>query len=57
MDFMITQMLSLEPHGIKPKKCHYTVIGNKNSSYKIMLKNNEITSSIEKKLLSILLDS
>lgn len=57
MDFMITQMLSLEPHGIKPKKCHYTVIGNKNSSYKIMLKNNEITSSIGKKLLSILLDS
>ena len=57
MDFMIIQMLSLELHDIKPKKCRYMVIGNKNSPYKIMLKIKKITSSNEEKLLSNLLES
>ena len=42
---------------LNPGKCHYMVIGSRDSSYEIILNNNKITSSNEKKLLGILLDS
>ena len=38
-------------------KCHYNVIGDDDPTHKIILNNNENTSSDEKKLLGILLDS
>ena len=42
---------------LNPGKCHYMVIGSRDPSYEIILNNNKITSSNEKKLLGILLDS
>ena len=42
---------------LNPGKFHYMVIGSKDLSHQIMLNNNEITSSNEEKLSSILLDS
>ena len=38
-------------------KCHYIVIGDDDPTHKIILNNNEITSSNVEKLLGILLDS
>ena len=38
-----------------PGKCHYLVIGSKDPPHKIMLNNNEISSSNEEKLLAIFL--
>ena len=42
---------------LNPGKCHYILIDDNNSSYKVFLNNNEIVSANEEKLLSILLDS
>ena len=42
---------------LNPRKCHCTVIGSKDLSHKIMLNNNEITSSNEEKLSVILSDN
>ena len=38
-----------------PGKCHYIVIGDDDLIHKVILNNNEIASSNEKKLLGILL--
>ena len=38
-------------------KCHYIVVSDDDPSHKIILNNDEIASSNEEKLLSILLDS
>ena len=35
---------------LNPGKFRYIVIGSKDLSYKIMLNNNEVTSSIEERL-------
>ena len=40
-----TQMLSWKPHGTKPWKMHYIVIGDTEPSYQIILNNNEIARS------------
>ena len=42
---------------LNPGKCHYIVIGDDDPNKKIILNDNEIASSIEEKLLGILLDS
>ena len=42
---------------LNPRKCHCRVIGSKDLSHKIMLNNNEITSSNEEKISVILSDS
>ena len=58
MDFMILHKWFHENHMVlNPGKCHYIVIGDDDPSHKIILNNNEIASSNEEKLLSILLDS
>ena len=56
MDFMILHKWFHENH-IYRGKCHYNVIGDDDPTHKIILNNNENTSSDEKKLLGILLDS
>ena len=57
MDFMILHKRF--HHGIlaNPRKCHYNVIGGNDPSQKLILNNNEITSSNEEKLLGTLLNS
>ena len=42
---------------INPGKCHYIVIGDDDPTHKIILNNNEISSSNEEKISGILLDS
>ena len=42
---------------LDPAKCHHIVIGNNDPLHKIILYNNEISSSNEEKLLGILLGS
>ena len=57
MDFMILDKWFHENHmALNPGKCHYIVIGDNDPSH-IILNKNEIVSSNEEKLLSILLDS
>ena len=57
MDFMILhRWLHENQLTLNPRKCHYMAIGSTGLSHEIMLNNNEITSSNEEKLLSILLD-
>ena len=51
MDFMILDMV------LNPGKCYYIVIGDDDPTHKIILNDNEISSSNEEKLLGILLDS
>ena len=51
MDFMILGMV------LNPGKCYYIVIGDDDPTHKIILNDNEISSSNEEKLLGILLDS
>ena len=51
MDFMILHQWFQENHmTLNPGKFRYIVIGSKDLSYKIMLNNNEVTSSIEERL-------
>ena len=58
MDFIILQKWLHENHIVlNPDKCHNIVIGYNDRTQKIILNNNEIASSNEKKLLGILLDS
>ena len=58
MDFMILHKWFHENHMVlNPGKCHYIVIGDDDPNQKIILNDNEIASSIEEKLLGILLDS
>ena len=58
MDFMILYKWFYESHmTLNPGKCHYIVIGDDDPTYKILLSNNESSSSIEEKLLGFLLDS
>ena len=58
MIFMILYGWFHENHMVlNPGKCHYIVIGDDDPIHKIILNNNEISSSNEEKLLSILLDS
>ena len=48
MDFMILYQRFHENHmTLTPGKCHYMVIGNRDLSHDIMLKNNKITSTNE----------
>ena len=48
MDFMILYQWFHENHmALTPGKCHYMVIGNRDLSHDIMLKNNKITSTNE----------
>ena len=57
MDFMILHQWFHENHmTLNPEKSRYKVIGSKELSHNIMLNNNKITGSNEKKLLGILLD-
>ena len=42
---------------LNPGKCHYMVIGSGYLSHEIMQNNSKITSSNEKKILGIFLDS
>ena len=57
MDFMILHKWFHENHMVlNPGKCHYIVIGGDDPTNKIILNNNEIASSNEKKVLGILLD-
>lgn len=44
MDFVIR---------LNPEKCHYLVIGSKDSPHKFMLRSNEIIRSNNEKLLGI----
>ena len=56
MDFMILQKWFNENHMVlNLGKCHYIVIGDDDSSHKIISNDNEIASSNEEKLLGILL--
>ena len=48
MDFMILDMV------LNPGKCYYIVIGDDDPTHKIILNDNEISSSNEEKLLGIL---
>ena len=48
MDFMILGMV------LNPGKCYYIVIGDDDPTHKIILNDNEISSSNEEKLLGIL---
>ena len=58
IDFIILHKWLHENHMVlNPGKSQYIVIGDANSSHKIVLNNNEIASSNEEKLLGILLDS
>ena len=58
MKFMILHQWFHENHmTFNPGKCHYMVIGSRDSSHDIMLNNNKITSSNEQKLLLISPDS
>ena len=58
MDFMILHQWFHENHmTLNPGKCHYMVVGSRDLSHEIMLNNNAITSSNEKKLLGIFLES
>ena len=58
MDFMILRKWFHENHVVlNPDKCHYIVIGDDDPTQKIILNNNEITSSNEEKILGIPLDS
>ena len=58
MDFIILRKWFHENHIVlNPDKCHNIVIGYNDRTQKIILNNNEIASSNEKKLLGILLDS
>ena len=55
---MILHKWFYENHmALNPGKCHYIVIGDDDPTYKILLSNNESSSSIEEKLLGFLLDS
>ena len=57
-DFTILHKWFHENHMVlNPDKCNYVVIGDDDPTQKIILNNNEIASSNEKKLLGILLDS
>ena len=50
MDFMILHKWFHENHMVlNPGKCHYIVIGGDDPTNKIILNNNEIASSNEKK--------
>ena len=54
IDFMILHKWFHENRMLlNPCKCHCTVIGDNDPSYKIILNNNEIASSNEEKLLGI----
>ena len=58
MYFMILHKSFHEDHMVlNPGKCHYTVIIDNDPSHKIILNNNGIASSNEKKLLGIISDS
>ena len=58
IDFMILHQWFHENHmTLNPGKCHYMVIGSRDLSHEIMLNDSKITSSNEKKLLGIFLDS
>ena len=58
MDFIILHKCFHEDHRVlNPGKCHNIVIGDDDSSHKIILNNDKIASSNEQKLLGILLDS
>ena len=58
MDFRILHKWFHENHMVlNPGKCHYIGIDDDDPSHKIILNNNEIASSNEKKLLGIFLDS
>ena len=58
IDFMILHQWFHENHmTLNPGKCHYMVISSRDLSHEIMLNDSKITSSNEKKLLGIFLDS
>ena len=58
MDFMILHKWFHENLMVlNPDNCHYIVMGDNDPSHKIILNNNEITSSREEKVLGIPLDS
>ena len=58
MEFKILHQWFHENHmTLNRGKCHYMVIGSRDLSHEIMLNNDKITSSNEKKLLGIFLDS
>ena len=58
MDLMILHNWFHENHMVlNTGKCHYIVISNDDPTHKIILNNNEVASSNEEKLLSILLNS
>ena len=58
INFVILHQWFHENHmTLNPGKCHYMVIGSRDLSYEIMLNDSKITSSNEKKLLGIFLDS
>ena len=58
IDFMILHKWFHENHMVlNPVKCHYIVIGDDDSSHKIILNNNEIACSSEENLLGIPLNS
>ena len=57
MDFRTLHKWFHEHHIVlNPGKCHYIVIGGDDPTHKIILNNNEIANSNEKKLLGSLLD-
>ena len=57
MDFMILHKWFHENHMVlNPGTCHYIVIGGDDPTNKIVLNNNEIANSNEKKVLGIVLD-